>query len=133
MWEKPDLGPSFLRAEDMLKDGVWKEVTLTIKEAHGPGTVKAKDKTTIEHPVLDFEKTEKRLVLGKVNQRLIKCATGVSNGEDLVGKKVTIYPVVGDWFGQKDVTSIRVRVPQGKKRPFIQPKNLGKDITGQKQ
>ena len=127
---KLNFGAEFLRAEDLLHQGKWGEFTLTIKAAHDPNTVRAADKTMIDKPVIDFEKTDKRLVLGVTNQRLIKCATGAETTDDLIGKRITLFAVIGDWFGEKNVTAIRIRVPEDQPKPFIKKQNMGKDITG---
>lgn len=140
-WEKANYGSKYLKAEDLLIGGVWRQATVTITATFEPGTQKQGEKPagpdnrkTIPQPVIEFENQsgrKKRLVLGKTNERLLQAQTGISKGSELVGRQVTLYPVLGDWFGQRDVTSIRIRIDDGKPRPFIQPANLGKDITGQ--
>lgn len=127
---KTELGSGYLHAEDFLKDGRWGEYTLEIKEVHPPMSVKSADGKPIDRPVVDFAETDKSLVLNGTNQRLAKCATGTSKPAEWVGKKLTLYPSQGNWFGQRDVVAIRIRVPDGKARPFVAPTQLGKDITG---
>lgn len=130
---KTDMGTGYLHAEDFLKDGKWGEYTLAIKDVHPENTVKSADGKLIDKPVLEFAETEKRMVLGVTNQRLAKCSMGTSKPKAWVGKKLTLYPSQGNWFGQADVVAIRIRVPSGKARPFVTPSQLGKDITGKTQ
>ena len=129
---KTDLGTDYLHAEDLLSGGKWGEYTLTITEIIAPGTVKAADRKLIDKPILVFEQTDKRLVLGKINTRLIKCALGTSRPADWVGKQIKIHACRGNWFGQKDVAAIRVRIPEGGAKPFLVPAQVGVDITGLK-
>lgn len=127
---KTELGPEYLHAEDLLRDGKWSESTAVIAEIVPPGTVKAADGKIIDKPIVRFEKTAKQLVLGKINERLIKCALGTAKVAEWVGKPVTLYAAGGDWFGQQNVAAIRIRVPLGRAKPFLQAKQLGKDLTG---
>ena len=130
---KTDLGVGFLHAEDMLVEGVWKQFTLTITEVIPRNTIRGGDDKIIEKEVVVFKETDKRLILGKTNARLMKFATGSGKPAEWVGKKITLYPSMGDWFGQKNVAAIRVRLAESKARPFLQSKNLGVDLTGSKQ
>lgn len=128
---KTDLDPTtYLHAEDLLHDSKWGEFSLTIKEVLPPNTVKASDGKLIDKPILVFTQTEKRLVLGKINARLAKCAIGSAKVAEWVGKQIKVYASRGNWFGQKDVAAIRIRVPNGVARPFLVPSQLGVDITG---
>jgi hypothetical protein len=128
---KANLGPEYLRAEDLVSGGVWCEKTLTVKTVHAPNTIKTQDKKLIEKPVIEFDETPKRLVLGTTNGRLLKYATGATVASELIGKRLTIYPAIGNWFGQSNVTTMRIRIPDGGPKPFVQVKNIGVDITGQ--
>jgi len=130
---KPELGPEYLHAEELLKDEVWTEATVIVEAVLAPNTVKSADGTFIENPIVCFQKTSKRLIVGKTNRRLMICALGGTKSDDWIGKPVTLYAAAGDWFGQKDVAAIRVRVGKGKAMPFIKPKSLGRDLTGTRQ
>jgi hypothetical protein len=127
---KPELGPEYLHAEDLLKDGKWTEATVVIESVLPPNTVKSADGTLITKPVVCFEKTNKRLVLGSDNGRLMICEQGTNKIQDWTGKPVTLYAAAGNWFGQKNVAAIRVRVGNGKAMPFLKLANLGRDLTG---
>lgn len=131
---KKDAGPDFLKAEDLVKDGKWAEFRLRIKAVHEPGTVQASDKSFIDGWVIEFEGTKKRFILSSsVNQRIMKYATGHSTDEcdRWVGKSITLQPRVGNWFGEKNVTAIRVTLPEGQPKPFVQRSAMGEKITGQ--
>lgn len=130
---KKNLGPEWLRAEDFLDDGQWKQYTLTVKAVDPPGTHKSADGEEIDKPVLSFEETPKRLILCSLNQRLAKYAAGTAKATKWIGKKITLYPVTGNWFGQKNVAAIRVRVASEVAHPHIDKKTMGVDITGKNQ
>ena len=119
----------FLHGEDLQKDGKWQEFTLTIKEVKPKDSMKAKDGTIVPGWPVIFEESPKILVLNKVNTRLAISAVETNVASEWAGKKLTIYPVIGSWFGQSDVYAVRIRVAKGKPRPFIQPKIMGKDLT----
>lgn len=127
---KTDLGPEYLHAEDLLDGGAWTERTAVVAEVLPPNTVKQADGTLIPKPIVCFEKTSKRLVLGKINRRLLICALGTCKPAEWVGKSITIYAASGSWFGQSNVAALRIRVPAGKPRPFLKPAQLGDDLTG---
>lgn len=123
----------FLRGDEFLHQGKWRQFQLTIKEYFDPGTQHASDGEVIRFGVLGFEKTEKRMIVKEVNRRLMQYATGTDKPAEWIGKTVTVYPVMGDWFGVEGAVSFRIRVPKGKPQPLIKPQMMGKDITGLKQ
>ena len=131
--QKVDLGPKFLRGEDMLVDGVWREYEFTIAKVHGPGSIKAKDGEPVDKPVIEFKEPKERklMVLGPMNDRFLRCETGVNDATDLVGHRIKIYAAAGNWFGQY-TPALRIRVTGGKVAPRVQPANLGKDLTGKR-
>ena len=126
---KKELGPQFLYADDLFRDGKWAEVTLTIEGIHAGGTIFGADKKAVDNDSISFVGTEKKLVLNKTNKRLLKIATKSSKSDGWLGKKVTIYPVLINAFGEKNVPCIRVRVGDGNPVPFGVRKFLGKDLT----
>lgn len=128
-----ELGPGYLHAEDLLADGQWKQYTLTVEKVNPPNTIKSADGKPINKPVIEFAETEKKLVLNGVNQRLMKCALGTGKVTAWVGKKVTLHAALGNWFGQTNVAAVRVRVNEGRARPFLKAEHFGKDLTGQQQ
>lgn len=127
-------GDGFLSASDFLKKGVWKQFTVKIKAIHPANTIQADNKVLIDRPVISFAKSPKLFAPSKTTQKLIQFQVGVDlNGaeKDLaVGKLITLYPVKGNWFGQKDLAGIRVRIDRDKPKPHIKSKDMGEDITG---
>lgn len=119
----------FIHGEDLQRNGKWSDVTLTIKSVGDKDSMKAKSGQTIEGHPFHFVETEKVAVFKGCNIRLVKAVLGIQNREQMPGKKITLYPVKGNWFGQEGVCAVRVRVPDGQPRPFITKKDLGQDLT----
>ena len=126
---KATLGPQFLYADDMLRDGNWIEVKLTIARFIEANTVKGADGKLVEKDAIGFEGTDKMLVLNATNRRLIKIATGSSKPDGWIGKRIALYPVSINAFGQSNIPCIRIRIEDGKPVPFGVRKFLGKDLT----
>jgi len=128
---KADFGSAFLRAEDLIHDGKWWEVTLTIKAAHKENTIGIRDgKEMLDKECLSFHETDQMLVMGKLNWRLIRYATGIESKEACIGRQITLYAAKGAWFGEPDCAAIRVRVPKGQVRPNVKRNIMGQDLTG---
>lgn len=121
----------YLHGEDLQKGGRWCEFTLTIKSVGEKDSATAQDGTKIEGYPITFLETEKILVIKKTNVKLAKAALGSSSRKGWVGMSITLHPVKGDWFQQHNVLAVRVRVPEGRPRPFIRKKDYGIDITGE--
>ena len=119
----------FIHGEDLCRDGKWSDVTLTIKQVGEKDSMKSMSGQVIAGFPFSFEGTEKLAVFKGGNVRLLKAALGTSDRSQMIGKKLTLYPTIGDWFGQKGVLAVRVRVPEGVAKPFIPIKDLGKDLT----
>ena len=127
-------GDGFLSASDLLVKGQWREFTLTIAAIHEANTVKADNQQLIDRPVIQFEKARKLFAPSKVTLKLIRFQTGVDlTGPDkdlAIGQKITLYPVVGDWFSFENLAGIRVRIDKSKPKPMVKKKDMGRDITG---
>lgn len=126
---KDNLGPQFLYADDLLRDGQWIEATLTIAKFVPANSIKGANGQKVEKDAIGFDGTDKLLVLNATNRRLIKIATGSSKPEGWTGKKVTIYPVTINAFGQSEIPCIRIRIGSGQPIPFGVRKFLGHDLT----
>lgn len=61
--------------------------------------------------VLSFVGCTKRVVLNKTNAKLIASSTGERDGDNWVGKQITLYPTQCRAFGET-VPCIRVRAPK---------------------
>lgn len=127
---KTDLGPEYLHAEDLLDAGKWTERTAVVEAVFPPNTIKSADGKLIDKVIVSFQKTNKRMVLGKINTRLVKCALGTAKPDEWIGKQLTLYATSGNWFGQQNVAALRVRVPNGRAKPFLKPAQIGEDLTG---
>jgi len=117
----------FLLPEDLRdKDGAWREYTLTVKRVIDAGELMDGAGKPIDCQSLEFLETTKFFTLtSKTNKRLLKAQFPAA----LVGAKVTLYPVVGNWFGQSSMLGIRVRIPKGLPCPHVKAKDVGKDLT----
>lgn len=130
---KADFGSAFLRAEDLIRDGKWGSVSYTIKERHLENTVRIRDgKELLDKECISFNETDQMMVMGKLNWRLIRYATGIESKAACIGRAITLYAAKGNWFGEPDCAAIRVRVPKGQVRPNIKRNILGQDLTGHK-
>lgn len=119
----------FLHGEDLKRDGKWCEFALTIKAVGDENSMKTEQGQVIPGWPVTFNETEKTAVLKGSNLRLAIAALKTNARSKWIGRRLTVYPVVGDWFGQRDVCAVRVRVPEGIPRPYIKPHILGKDLT----
>ena len=126
---KKDLGPQFLYADDLLRDGQWIEARLVIASHIPGGSLKGADGTSVEKDAIGFEKTDKLLVLNRTNTRLIRIATGNSKPEGWIGKSIVVYPVRIKAFGEDNLAAIRVRAGDGKPVPKGVRKFMGTDLT----
>ena len=122
----------FLHAEDLLRDGEWKQYTLTIAEVIPPG-FKYDNGQVCDQYILKFaEGTGKMLSLSaKCNRRIMPYATGTAEPEKWVGKKITDYAARGTWFKEDNLADVRIR-PQPGARPKLSVKDVGVDLTGTK-
>lgn len=96
----------FLEAADLMRisgDHIEVEVSAVV----GPGVEKDSRKKLIERPILSFTGKHKRLIIGKVNTRIMRAMFG-TKASGWVGKKIKLCVRYGDWFGQKDVPTIRI-------------------------
>ena len=126
---KKDLGPQFLYADDLIRDGRWIEAKLTIANHIVGGTLTGADGTRVDKDAISFEKTDKILVLNRTNTRLIRIATGNSKPEGWIGKSIVVYPVRIKAFGEDNLAAIRVRAGDGKPVPKGVRKFMGTDLT----
>lgn len=104
----------YIRAVDLQG----KDVTLTItgvrldKMEQVDGSKKTKG-------VVNFEQTEKMLVLNRTLAESIKLATGSDETADWVGRRITLYPqTMKDPFGDGEIQAIRMRGTPDMTRPL---------------
>lgn len=115
----------FLRAEDLLYEGKFHTVQVTIEEVIPAGTIETAEKKKIPHPTLRFVGKRKMLVLcAKTNQRMVRHWSG-QDLEDSAGTTIILQPRVvpfGNGKNPEMVLALRVMPPKG----AILPKNLKK-------
>lgn len=124
-----DLGPDFIEAGDLLRDGKWIEATLTISRVAPAHTLVGDNEQVVDKVSIGFEKGKKWLPLNKTNLKIVKFETGTAKPDNWIGKTITIYPAAIDAFGQRNVACVRVRLTPGKVAPFLQKHHLGRDLT----
>ena len=91
------------------------ETELKVKGVRAPNTVVAKDKTSIEDPILVFDKTEREMILNKTNYYIIKLLHG-PNATDWLGKTVTVGKrYLKNFMGATNVPCLRIIPPTGTK------------------
>ena len=119
----------FLDHLDFVRDGKWSQYTLTVKGITDKGHFKnERDNKPIDKFALQFEKTDKVLLLGTTNSKLAQLVLGDCRASAIKGKQLTIYPVVGKWtMGNY---GIRIRCDEWKEHG-IAAHHMGRDLTGQ--
>lgn len=127
----PSPGVEYLRAEDLVVGNVFKEFDLQVKEVFPPGHSRSADGKPIDKPVLTFANAKKRMILGKVNRRLITYATGTSEPTEWVGAKIRLRVcILPQCLGQTNVATLRLALPETATKPFIAKKDYGMVATG---
>lgn len=115
----------FLESADLMAS---RPVTLTISGIVPPNTEKAADGRLIDKPIIAFEKTDKRMIIGKTNERIIKSFLG-SKPNEWVGQKVTVMVrYLKAAFGESNVPTLRIVPPEGKPIPFACRKHWGQEM-----
>jgi hypothetical protein len=94
----------FISAEEL--DG--KEVILTIKGIHKDEAYSQKKQAKESVPALEFKETEKMIILNVTNARKISEILGSPQVENWTGKRICLYPVAIQAFGQ-NVEAIRIK------------------------
>ncbi len=128
-----ELGGDYLFADDFMVDGVWKQFTLTIDKVFAANAVMTKqgrDSKPLNKPVVQFTRSNKKLVLSKTNVRLARMVVGSSRTSEWIGKKLTLYAAGNVPAFGKFTIAIRVRCPE-ELIPYGIRKHLGIDLTNQ--
>lgn len=119
----PYLG-DYLQSDD-LPPG--KTITVTIAAVIPPHTEKAADGRLVDKMALAFEGKAKKLILGKTNWRIVRLICG-SDPEKWPGQEIRITVRYGDWFGFKDLPTLRIVPPADKPLPFGVRKHYGREF-----
>tara|TARA_R110000787_G_scaffold5230_1_gene19245 strand:+ start:662 stop:1066 length:405 start_codon:yes stop_codon:yes gene_type:complete len=90
------------------------EPTLMIKGISEPASEKGGDGKPIEQAILWFEKSDKGLILGKTNFRILKSIFGPAqnikkHAEKWKGQEITLMRRYIDCFGEKNVPVTRIK------------------------
>ena len=122
---------TLLKGEDLLVKGEYKSFTLVIAKA---ATVQRKNESgeTLTGLLLHFEKARKPLFapMDQLNYRMLRAELGTVEPDAMVGKKVTLIPVKGNWFGERNTLAIRVLVTGDKPKPRVGKTAFGEPVTG---
>ena len=123
---------TLIKGEDLLIDGAYKSFTLEIASVDWADRENEGGK---KHGLLiHFAKAKKPLFapVDQLNFRMIRAELGTAEPSEMIGKKLTLIPVKGDWFGEKNTLAIRVLVTGDKPRPRVGKKAFGEVVTGLK-
>lgn len=128
---KEDYGSDFLYAHNLARNGKWCGGEVTIKAVIPPMTLKAANKTMIEHETLEFVEVPKQWVISSVWVMRVLIAMFGEDRKAWVGRKIYIYPALLDKsFEHKNVPTIRIRPPQGFHLPVGARKQWGTPLEG---
>ncbi len=114
---------NFIESADLMQ----RQVTLTISGVVPPGVERDKNGKgkEIDKPILSFERTEKRFILGKTNKRILTAIHG-KRASEWIGKKVTLcVRYLPEAFGEKWVPTARIMPPSNIPLPMNCRKHFG--------
>lgn len=126
----PPKDESLIKGEDLLIDGEYRSFSLEIAKAEWADRENEGGK---KHGLLiHFAKAKKPFFapIDQLNFRMIKAEHGTCEPAELIGKKITLIPVKGNWFGESNTLSLRVLVTGDKPRPRVGKKAFGEPVTG---
>lgn len=122
--------PTLIKGEDLLIKGSYRQLTMTIAKA---SVEKRKNESGEKEGLLIyFEKAIKPLFcpVDQLNYRMLKAELGTTDPEQMIGKRLTIIPVKGDWFGESNTLAVRVIVTGDKPKPRVGKKAFGEPVVG---
>ena len=122
--------PTLIKGEDFLVNGVYTKFELTIESAEIAERENEGGKK--RGLLIHFKKAKKPFFApyDQLNYRMIRAELGTIEPEELAGKKLTLIPVKGDWFGESNTLAIRVLVTGDKPKPRVGKKAFGEVVTG---
>lgn len=125
--------PALLKGENLMRNGVYDKFELKIKAAETVTrqTESGEAKTGL---LIHFEKASLPLFAPKdqLNWRLIRAELGTTEPAELAGQSLTMIPVVGNWFGERNVLALRVLVTGDKPKPKVGKKAFGESVVGKR-
>lgn len=112
----------FIESSDLMATAA---VRLRIAEVFAPGTQKCATGRDIDRPVLTFVHVEKRWVVSKTNERLLKAIFGPKTTA-WIGQDITLgVRYLREAFGERNVPTVRVIMPDGIPMPYAARKHYG--------
>ena len=126
-----DRDTQFLYADDLVKNGVFTDVPVTIAEVVAPGEIKYQNGRETSKPTLRLQGTPKCWEMPKTQYRLLCLMLGKDEGK-WAGEKITLHAAqTRSPQDGSDCPAVRVRstVPTAL-TPIGLRKWFGKDLTG---
>lgn len=123
---------TLIKGEDFLIDGEYKSFTLEVDSVEWADR---ENEGGSKHGLLVYFKKAKKPFFAPVDQlnfRMIRAELGTTEPSALAGKKLTLIPVKGNWFGESNTLAIRVLVTGDKPRPRVGKKAFGESVVGVK-
>jgi hypothetical protein len=124
--------PALVRGEDLLVNGEYKQFTLEIVACEWADR---ENEGGRKHGLLVSFKNGKKpffAPIDQLNYRMIRAEHGTTEPAELIGKKLTLIPVKGNWFGEANTLAIRVLVTGDKPRPRVGKTAFGSPVVGLK-
>jgi len=123
---------TLIKGEDLLVNGEYKAFSLVIANAEWAD--RENEGGTKHGLLIHFEKAKKPFFapIDQLNFRMIRAEHGTTEPAELIGKKITLVPVKGNWFGESNTLALRVLVTGDKPRPRVGKKAFGEVVTGYK-
>lgn len=113
---------AFIDASDIMASG---DITLTIAGVIAPGAEKDASGKIIDKALVAFEKAKKRLVLNKINEKIIAMMHG-NKASEWAGKQIRLtVRYLDKAFGQANVPVVRVVPGDDKPMTFSMRKKYG--------
>jgi hypothetical protein len=122
--------PSLIKGEDLLVNGEYKQFSLEIV---GCEWADRENEGGKKHGLLISFKNAKKpffAPIDQLNYRMIRAEHGTCEPSELIGKKLTLIPVKGNWFGELNTLAIRVLVTGDKPRPRVGKTAFGTPVVG---
>jgi hypothetical protein len=102
---------------------------LTIIDVVAPNIEKDSGGKLINKPIISFKGAKKRLILNKINQKIIAMAYGTKPSL-WADKKITLtVRILASAFGQVNVPVVRIVPPDGIALTFGMRKHYGAEVT----
>ncbi len=113
---------NFLDASDIMRSG---NITVEIAGLTAPGDDKDATGKVIDKAIIAFKGAKKRLILNKINSKIIAAMLG-AQASKWIGQKITLtVRYLDKAFGQRDVPVIRIVPDDMAKLTFGMRKNYG--------